>query len=252
MNENDIRKLVTDLAARYLGCKTDDETQRFIVDVYNLILPHPRGYKMEYGKKWCAAFVSAIGAMTQLRSVIPFECGAGEMVNLAKAAGSWKGRCTPKPADIIVYDNKPDGWADHVGFVETVSGETMTTIEGNASGGQCVRKTVSLSEPTILGFICPDYASAADAPEPVSGFPWYGIVQTQVNLRTSPQNLGPLNWCNIEAPTGSPIRHTLKQGETVKIIGESGNWWQTEITGRYTWTPFIAKTSGGKDIVKPI
>ena len=253
MAEQDYRNLVVNLALRYKGCSNGDKLQKRLVDIYNLYLPHPRGYAPKYTDSWCAIFVSANAIMANLTSIIPIECGCGEMVNLAKQKGIWKGMTTPAQGDIIMYDNKKDGWADHTGFVVSVNGNTITTIEGNANGGQCVEKTVQLTDANILGFIRPDYASiAGPAPAPATGFPWYGIVQTEVNLRTSPQNLGPLNWCNIESPTGSKVRHTLKAGEKVKIIGESGNWWQTEITGPYTWTPFIAKTSGGKDIVKRI
>ena len=85
-------------------------------------------------------------------------------------------------------------------------------------------------------------------PEP-SGFPFWGIVQTAVNLRTSPVNLGPLNYCNIEAPSGSKIRHILVKGEKVMVIGENGKWWQVQIEGRYTWTPWCAKKDGNLDII---
>ena len=92
-----------------------------------------------------------------------------------------------------------------------------------------------------------------NAPEPdeaENGFPRSGVIQTAVNLRQGPENRGAANLCNIEAPAGSKIRHILNKGETVKVIGESGNWWQVEVIGRYTWTPWIAKKSLGMDIVK--
>ena len=267
MTEQEIRKNVVGLEVPYLGMVKGDERHRFICDVYNLHQPLPRGIRADYTMKYCAIQQSAVFQMEQMANLIPFEMGCYEMWQGAKKMGIWHGvPFTPQIGDLIMYDwfkdngkgkMVQDGQPDHVEIVETVENGVLTCIGGNNSGGVCSRRTIALTDNQILGFICPDFASIADGapepePEPVSGFPWYGIVQTQVNLRTSPQNLGPLNWCNIEAPTGSPIRHTLKQGETVKIIGESGNWWQTEITGRYTWTPFIAKTSGGKDIVKPI
>ena len=90
-------------------------------------------------------------------------------------------------------------------------------------------------------------------PTPVpTGFPWLGIVQTAVNLRTSPKNLGVLNYCNIECPAGTPIRHILRKGEEVTVIGESGGWWQVQIIGRYTWTPWCAKKDGTLDIIKRV
>lgn len=105
-----------------------------------------------------------------------------------------------------------------------------------------------------FGFVEKQYivnVSEPPAPSP-TGFPWLGVVQTAVNTRTSPKNLGVLNYCNIEVPAGSKIRHVLYTGEQVNVIGESGNWWQIEVVGRYTWTPFIAKYDNGKDILKKV
>ena len=39
-------------------------------------------------------------------------------------------------------------------------------------------------------------------------------------------------------------------GEDVEIIGETEDFWQTKIVGRYTWTPFIAKTVDGKETIQ--
>lgn len=108
------------------------------------------------------------------------------------------------------------------------------------------------------GFVEKQYiVNASEPPKPTptptpTGFPWEGIVQTAVNLRTSPKNLGILNYCNVEAPTGTPIRHILLKGEKVTVIGESGNWWQVQIVGRYTWVPWCAKNDGALDIIKRI
>ena len=106
------------------------------------------------------------------------------------------------------------------------------------------------------GFVEKQYivnVSQPPAPTPTpTGFPWTGEVQTAVNIRTSPKNLGILNYCNIEAPTGSPIRHVLYKGEKVTVIGESGGWWQLQIVGRYTWTPWCAKKDGTLDILKRV
>ena len=109
-----------------------------------------------------------------------------------------------------------------------------------------------------FGFVEKQYivnASNPPAPTPVpkpTGFPFMGEVMTAVNLRTSPKNLGILNYCNIEAPAGTPIRHTLQKGEQVTVIGENGGWWQLQIVGKYTWTPWCAKKDGNFDIIRRI
>lgn len=100
-----------------------------------------------------------------------------------------------------------------------------------------------------FGFVEKQYIENANPEPKPTGFPWWGVVQTAVNLRTSPRNLGPLNYCNVESPSGSKIRHILVKGEKVMVIGESGNWWQVKIEGRYTWTPWCAKKDGKMDII---
>lgn len=254
MTEQGLRSLVLELASRYIGCKTGDTTERIIIDTYNSYFAghYPRGYKLQYTDPWCQPFVESIAIMANLIDIFPQECGCGEAVNIARTMGIWHDASySPLPGDQIMYDwnSKDDGWADHTGFVEVVGDNYAQTIEGNATGGVCARRTVLKSDTQILGYITPDYKSKA-TPEPApSEFPWDGIVQTAVNLRTSPKNLGIFNYCNIEAPEGTPIRHVLVKGEKVKVIGEQGNWWQVEIHGRYTWTPFCAKKDGTTDII---
>ena len=254
MDELDYRRLLPYAETQYIGIKTNDADQRFLVDVYNEIQPLPRGLKMAYGVSWCAGFQSAFAKMYRLTDIIPVEQGCYEMMNGAKKMGIWKGRdYRPQVGDLVLFDweksGKRDGVPDHVELVEASNETAITVIGGNNTGGMCSRQSYLLTDPNILGYIAPDYASKVDGHKP-SAFPWIGVVQTLVNLRTGPQNLGPFNYCNIEAPTGTKIRHQLIPGEKVKVIGESGNWWQVEITGRYTWTPFIVKTSNGKDILK--
>ena len=248
MTELELRETVTRLAERYIGATTGDALQGRIVGIYNLYTPHPRGYVLKPTDSWCCAFVSAISIMANLTDIIPVECGCGEMVKLAKANGSWKGKCEPKKGDIVMYDweSKRDGWADHTGFVEEVGDNYITTIEGNATGGVCARRSVLKSDENILGYICPDYASKAGN----KAFPFLGVVLEDVDTRTSPNNYGIFNLCNIECPTGSKIRHALFTGETVEIIGEANGFWQTKVVGRYTWTPFIAKEVDGKETIK--
>lgn len=254
MDELDYRRLMAYGEAQYLGIKTNDAEQRFLVDVYNEIRPLPRNLKMAYCVSWCAGFQSAFAQIYRFTDIIPVEQGCYEMMNGAKKMGIWKGRdYRPQVGDLVLFDweksGKRDGVPDHVELVEASNETAITVIGGNNTGGMCSRQSYLLTDPNILGYIAPDYASKVDGHKP-SAFPWIGVVQTLVNLRTGPQNLGPFNYCNIEAPTGTKIRHQLIPGEKVKVIGESGNWWQVEITGRYTWTPFIVKTSNGKDILK--
>ena len=250
MNEQELRKSVLTLARFYIGCETGDGRQRIIVDTYNDHQPLPRGYKVQYTDQWCATFVSAIAIQANLAAIFPIECGCGEMVNIAKAEGLWRARdYEPKPGDVIMYDwtGKSPGWADHTGFIEEDEGPAVLTIEGNTNGGKCARRTVLKSDEQILGYIAPNYNAATGQ------FPFLGEVMTDVNLRTSPINLGPFNKCKIDRNDGRGIRSVLYEHERVEIIGEHGKWWQTRIRGEvYTWTPWIIKKTGDFDVIKPL
>jgi hypothetical protein len=170
-----LRKLYVDLFRQYRGCETGDAKEKFLVDVYNLHVPLPRGLKMQYSYSWCACSVSAVAFMAQLDDIIPFEMGCWEQEVLAKQMGIWKNPpFTPQMGDLILYDwaNKKDGMPDHVGVVEEVNGDTITVIEGNMGGGKCGERTISLSDPQILGFITPDYEGKEkhDMPDGAEGY----------------------------------------------------------------------------------
>lgn len=164
MTEQELRNFILNLASRYLGCKTGDNRHKEIVDTYNNYKPLPRGYKVKYTDQWCQTFVSAIAIMSNLSDIVPIECGCGEAVKIAKDKGIWQEKgFTPQKGDIVMYDwnSKKDGWADHTGYVEVVGDNYITTIEGNATGGVCARRTVMQSDSQILGYITPNYASKA-------------------------------------------------------------------------------------------
>ena len=169
MTESELRQTFCRLFSQYLGCQTGDQRELFLVNVYNLQQPPlPRGLKMQPSYAWCAASVTAIATMLQLDDIFPCEMGCWEMMQLAKQMGIFRASpYTPQVGDIIFYDwaNKKDGVPDHVGMVEVVADNYVTTIEGNANGGQCARRTIALSDPQILGFAAPNYASkTSDAP----------------------------------------------------------------------------------------
>ena len=64
---------------------------------------------------------------------------------------------TPEPGAIVFYSWSGDHSVDaiqHVGLVESVSGHTLHTIEGNTDGGQLERRTRSTSQ--VVGYGYPD------------------------------------------------------------------------------------------------
>lgn len=83
------------------------------------------------------------------------ECGAGEMANAYKAAKQWNTRgVQPQVGDVVFFDWDENGWANHVGIVETVSGVVLTIIEGNNSQ-QVLRTRYAYNNTKIMGYGVP-------------------------------------------------------------------------------------------------
>ncbi len=93
-----------------------------------------------------------------------------------------------EPGDVALFDWEDDGTDDHVGFVKSNnrSARTITTIEGNTSGGKVAERTRAYS--TICGGIRPDYdgvsnsgSSVSDESNPVAASGAIAEVQTWLN-----------------------------------------------------------------------
>lgn len=156
-------------ARSWLGSKESDGSHKKIIDVYNGHKPLARGYKVKYTDAWCATFVSAVAISVGYTDIIPTECGCGQMVELFKKMGCFveADDYAAEPGTIIFYDwqdtGKGDntGWPDHVGIVESVSGSTITVIEGNYSNS-VKRRYISVNGKNIRGFGMPKYDKGSE------------------------------------------------------------------------------------------
>ena len=161
-------------ARAWLGCNEADGSHRQIIDMYNSHKPLARGYAVKYTDAWCATFVSACAVKTGMTDIIPPECGCGEMVKLFQKLGEWdeNDARVPRPGDIIFYDwddsgaGDDTGNPDHVGIVESVSGGTITVIEGNKNDA-VGRRTIAVNGRYIRGYGVPRYETESPA-KPVS------------------------------------------------------------------------------------
>lgn len=106
---------------------------------------------------WCAAFVSHCISKAA-GGAPPFAMSFGAKA-IFKSAGNYGAKSMdPKPGDIVCWDRgklNPDGsksWQGHVGFVESVDGDILTTIEGNKGRypSKVKRFRYELSEETRL------------------------------------------------------------------------------------------------------
>lgn len=158
-------------ARQYIGCNEHDGSHRQIIDGYNAYKPLARGYKVQYTDAWCDTFVSFVFIKLNAVSLIGgTECGVYDHVLLFKKAGIWKGRVKPQYGDIIVFDWQQDGAQDHIGFVEKVEGNVVTTIEGNYTDA-VKRRIVMWDNHQIAGYARPKYAAEENDPVPSGNDP---------------------------------------------------------------------------------
>lgn len=140
-----------------------------IIDLYNSHKPLARGYKVKYSDEWCDTTVSAAAIKAGVVDLIGTECGCEQHIKIFINKGIWieDGTITPKPGDIILYNwddaTQPnDGYSDHIGYVESVSGRTITLIEGNKNEAVS-RREIPVGWGYIRGYARPKYASGGTA-----------------------------------------------------------------------------------------
>ena len=163
---------VVNLARKYIGCNEADGSHRQIIDGYNSHRPWARNHMMSYVEPWCDTFVSFIYIKLNAVDLIGgTECGVEWHVKLFQKAGIWieDGNITPLPGDIICYnwddDTQPnDGYSDHIGIVESVSGKNITLIEGNYNNA-VGRRTIPVGWGFIRGYARPKYGQSKTAVE---------------------------------------------------------------------------------------
>lgn len=156
---------VLDVMRSWIGYSEANGKFEQIIDLYNSHKPLARGYAVKYTDEWCDTTVSAAGIKANAVDLIGTECGCEEHVKIFKNKGIWieDGTITPQPGDIIVYNwddaTQPnDGYSDHIGYVESVSGSTITVIEGN-KGEAVARRQIPVGWGYIRGYARPKYAS---------------------------------------------------------------------------------------------
>lgn len=147
-----------DVIRGWIGMSRSSQTHRPIIDLYNSYRPLARGYAVTYWDDYCDATVSAVFIKLNAVSAIGgTECGVHEHIQIFKNKGIWKGRVKPSSGWIITYDWDGDGIADHIGFVESISGDTLTCIEGNTSGGVVGRRIIAWNDGSVYGYASPAY-----------------------------------------------------------------------------------------------
>lgn len=160
---NGQRDRVLRAAASLVGVHGGSAAHHQLVNDYNSVRPLPVGYAVKDSDDWCDVFVTTIFQREGLSGLIGRECGVERHIQIFKRLGIWNenGASTPKAGDIITFnwdqDSQPNnGFADHIGIVESVSNGIIHTIEGN-SGNQVRRNTYRIGHGNIRGFATPRY-----------------------------------------------------------------------------------------------
>ncbi|MCY3034548.1 CHAP domain-containing protein [Aerococcus urinae] len=151
-------------AQKYLGMTMGSKAHRDMVDRYNRVMPRPVGYLAKYSDDWCDIFVTAVADEAGASDLIGRECGVQRHIHVFAGLGIWLGRVFPQAGDIVCFDWDGGGFADHIGFVEAVTGSTITTIEGNASH-RVARNRFAWNDWRIKGYVRPKYGSQASRRE---------------------------------------------------------------------------------------
>ena len=211
----------------WIGLDRARGTHHVIIDTYNAYTPRARGYKVTYSDEYCDTTVSAAFIKNNAVALIGgTECGVEEHIKIFKKAGIWieDGSITPKAGDIICYNwdkaSQPnDGYADHIGIVEKVTGKTITVIEGNM-GGVVGRRNISVGWGYIRGYARPKYSSAP-APTPPEEVQWYGKVANCAYLNVR-------KWAGKENPlceTFGPLPKGAEVGVIKEMEAADGSAW---------------------------
>ena len=186
-------------AKAWLGYSEANGKFKEIIDTYNAHTPRARGYRVQYSDEWCATFVSACAIKAGATKIIPTECSCNYMIAAFKNIGCWieNDAYRPSAGDIIFYDWQDNGvgdnkgGSDHVGIVESVSGDMITVIEGNKNE-TVARRNIKVNGKYIRGYGVPKY----DKPKPqTSGMvetfaliDFYGVISRISSINKNGQN----------------------------------------------------------------
>ena len=160
---NGQRDRVLRAAASLVGVRGGTTAHHQLVNDYNSVKPLPVGYAVKTTDDWCDIFVTTVFQREGLSGLIGRECGVERHIQIFKRLGIWNedGTTTPKAGDIITFNwdqnsQQNNGFADHIGIVESVSNGIIHTIEGN-SNNQVRRNTYRIGHGNIRGFATPRY-----------------------------------------------------------------------------------------------
>lgn len=182
------------------------------------------------GYDWCAVFVDwclyraagndAEAAQKALCYTGPYGAGCKSSVTYYKESKRFHLRdgYTPKPGDQIFFGTSAST-VHHTGLVESVSGTTVTTIEGN-SGNAVKRLIYAIENDQIYGYGRPKYdgdKAPAETDSPETGFPFTDVPRGAYYRKA-------VEWAVSNGITAGTSKHTfspekkITRGEAVTML----------------------------------
>lgn len=153
------RDVLVSNAVAWLGYSESSGKYKKIVDLYNSNLASGCS-KIPYSAAWCAVYVSAVGIKSGYTDIIIRHSYCPTMMSKYKNAGNYSSSKSyiPSPGDVVFYDWNKNGVPDHVGLIASVSGNTITAIEGNKSDTVAYRQ-YQKGYTYLLSYGLPEYDS---------------------------------------------------------------------------------------------
>ena len=158
---------------------------------------------------WCfvAAFGPKIGREIIFQPVGSAGAGCSFSLSYYQQAGHFHPG-DPQPGDQIFYTYQA-GEISHTGIVETVSGGTVTVIEGNTSDS-VGRRTYQLGDSRIAGYGTPNWALVNSVSTPDTG--------SQDGAAQAPAAAQPAEDIHVPGKTCDVTLPELRQGDTGKPV----------------------------------
>lgn len=167
------------------------------------------GMEFPLNVPWCAIFVTWCKAKAGIdKSIIPHfaSCDLGK--DWFKNKGLWKkgkaygGDYAPKKGDIIFFSSGySESDSTHVGIVTGLSGNAVSTIEGNTSN-KVARRSYSVGSKYIIGYGVPRYIESFDTYEVKKGDSLWKIAKNELGSGMRYTEIMKLN--NMEETTIYP------------------------------------------------
>lgn len=241
---------VIEKAVQYIGVVTGSQKHLEIIEAYNNVRESGAS-RLSPTSPWCAGYVVAMFAKAGLTNLVPRYASCSQMISKFKQWNQFhsaEGQ-VPEVGDVIYFDWGRDGIPDHVGLVESVRGNEITTIEGNYNGAVRTRK-IFTSDNRIFGYGIPKY-------EPNEGtttvYPYYSLSDSDraeidklpvlrqgssgvfVKILQTLMNVYSDDILSVDGVFGPVTKGAVMKYQRKEHLGADG------VVGKQTWSSFMLR-----------